>query len=118
MKEIRITLRSEDFAAASKSMIDLGLKFRVEPVVVEKTIAREPSASPPREVRRRTTRVPRRGSASKQARGADREATGADRLRAMVERNRLAPGRPADEAQSGPGEAGLDADTEPPAGGG
>lgn len=40
MKAIRITFKSEDFAAVSKSLIDLNVKFQVETVEDKQTASR------------------------------------------------------------------------------
>ena len=37
MKEIRVTFRGEDFAAVSRSMIDSGVRFQVEPSSADMT---------------------------------------------------------------------------------
>lgn len=101
MKDIRITLRGEDFAAVSQSMIKLGVAFQVEPVEIEEDApAAMPAAPRVRPVKKKPARSKSSGGSSKAAspaRSGGGEASGADRLRAMVERNRLVTSRPAEE---------------------
>lgn len=111
MRDIRITLRGEDFAAVSQSMIKLGVTFQVEPVEIEEASPAVGVVAPPRSkpAKRKATRTKPSGTAAKPAatRATGNDATGADRLRAMVERNRLASSRPAEsETNTETGEAG------------
>jgi hypothetical protein len=104
MKEIRITFRSEDFAAVSKSMIDLGVSFQVEPVEPAEDEGPRSQAPRGRPGRRKGGRTARSGAAAEPVetgRPAGRESSGADRLRAMVERNRAAAGRATGEGEGG-----------------
>jgi hypothetical protein len=103
MKEIRITFRGEDFAAVSKSMIDLGVRFQVEPVERGNDVAVPARAvHPPATLRRRqgkrrsakTVGKPGTadGASSENTMGDGAPGSGAARLRARVERNRAAAG--------------------------
>lgn len=110
MREIRITIRNEDFAAVSASLVKLGVGFQVEPVeAVEPSVA--PGAPPPvtrrRQVKRKSTKTTRRSAALEPERVGD--LTGAARLRAMAERNRAAAGGEAREGE-GNGQPGADRD--------
>lgn len=106
MKEIRITFRSEDFAAVSQSMLKLGVTFQVEPIEdEEEQPVRATPAAPPkrRQAKRKSGRAARVAAASADT---TRDGSGAARLRAIVERNRstgerpsvdtIEPGQPAD----------------------
>lgn len=118
MKEIRITLRSEDFAAVSKSMIDLGVSFQVEPVEADADEVAPGSASVPRRRpgKRKASRSGRHSGASEGSGSSQlAEGSGAARLRAMVERNRAAAGRPGGEGRETGGEGnGIPGATAPP----
>jgi hypothetical protein len=89
MKDVRITISGRDFPAVSKSMVDLGVGFQVEPV---ETVEREAESSAPAVPRRRQgkRKATRMRGASAPERAAARESPGAVRLRAMAERNRAA----------------------------
>lgn len=95
MKEVRITFASDDFAAVTRHMVDLGIRFNVEPLDEDESAgpATQPSR-PPRPEKSKGPKTKRRAPAP-----AD-DPAGA-KLRAMVERNR-AVARPADQP---PGEA-------------
>ena len=90
MKEIRITFRNEDFSAVSRSLIDLGVIFQVEPLdegnILPADGRNERGSTNPRPglTRKRPTKVAKTTAAQ--------GATGAGRLRAMAERNRNAQG--------------------------
>ena len=66
MKEIRITIRGEDFAAVSASLVKLGVGFQVEPVEAAETgVAPAAPQSPRRrQVKRKSTNddAPERGA--------------------------------------------------------
>lgn len=96
MKEIRITFGSEDFAAVTKHMIDLGVLFQVEPLGSDEG---EGASHPPAAPRRRETKR-KQGKGGRQSGIAEpeRESAAAARLRAMAERNRAASGRSVDDA--------------------
>jgi hypothetical protein len=117
MREIRITIRSEDFPAVSSSLVKLGVGFQVEPVeVAEASIA--PGAPPPavrrRQVKRKSTKTTRRSGALEAERVGD--LTGAARLRAMAERNRATTGSPGYGLREGEdtGMPGADRDADTP----
>ena len=119
MKEIRITFSGEDFAAVSKSMIDLGVSFQVEPVEpADEAAPSSPAAPRRRQGKRKPAKPGRQGGSSEGGdadRLADREGSGAAKLRAMVERNRAGAGRSAgDRESSGEGNGTPAADTMPP----
>ena len=100
MKDVRITLRGEDFPAVSRTMIDLGIRFQVEPLADDDDDAVIPAAAPKRSAAKRKPqakggRTPTQPASAGGERGQD--ASGAARLRAMVERNRAAVVRPEGE---------------------
>ena len=99
MKEVRITLRSDDFAAVTRHMIDIGVRFRVEPVE-EGRATTPPSAAPAAPSRRVGKKKPAKG-ARRGSGEAERESAAAARLRAMAERNRAASGRTDEGAEAG-----------------
>ena len=109
MREIRITIRNEDFAAVSASLVKLGVGFQVEPVeAVETDVAPGAPPSPRRrQVKRKSTKTTRRSAALEPERVGD--LTGAARLRAMAERNRAAAGGEMREGE-GNGQPGADRD--------
>jgi hypothetical protein len=94
MREIRVTLKAEDFGMVSQALIGLGVGFRVEPAdeAPAETATAHPDAPP----------VLKRRAAKKAARPARRPQrgetllTGADRLRSALVR------KPADLAPAGP----------------
>jgi hypothetical protein len=111
MKDVRITLRGEDFAAVSQSMVDMGVRFQVEPLAGEDEDAVATAAAPKRAAAKRKPQARSARSTAQSASAAGergQEASGAARLRAMVERNRAAVQRPAGEP--GEGDAGSPAD--------
>jgi len=111
MKDVRITISGRDFPAVSKSMVDLGIGFQVEPV---ETVEREAVSSAPAVPRRRQSKrkaTKTRGAAAP-ARAADRESPGAARLRAMAERNRAAAAGSGGDAQAGGSGGVFGAETE------
>lgn len=100
MKEVRITFASDDFAAVTRHMVDLGIRFNVEPLDVEESSGTAPQPSrPPRAEKTKGAKAKRRGAAPADD---SRDAAGA-KLRAMVERNRAAarPDQPSGEAATG-----------------
>lgn len=114
MKEIRITIRNEDFATVSASLVKLGVGFQVEPVETAETSV-APGAPPAprrRQVKRKSTKTTRRSGALEPERVGD--LTGAARLRAMAERNRAA-GSPGGEMREGEGNGQPGADRDRPA---
>ena len=100
MKDVRITISGRDFPAVSKSMVDLGVGFQVEPV---EAVEREAVSSAPAVPRRRQSKrkATKTRDASAPERLAARESPGAARLRAMAERNRAAAGGSSGDAQGG-----------------
>ena len=111
MKDVRITISGRDFPAVSKSMVDLGIGFQVEPV---ETVEREAVSSAPAVPRRRQSKrkaTKTRGAATPE-RAADRESPGAARLRAMAERNRAAAAGSGGDAQAGGSGGVFGAETE------
>jgi hypothetical protein len=101
MKEVRITFASDDFAAVTRHMVDLGIRFNVEPLDAEESSGAAPQPlRPPRAEKTKGAKAKRRGAAPDDS----RDAAGA-KLRAMVERNRAA-ARPADQP-SGEAATGL-----------
>jgi hypothetical protein len=100
MKEIRLTFRADDFAAASQALIGLGIGFRVEPAeeAPAETAAAHPETPPvlKRRAAKKAAKLPK-----KPPRG-ETLLTGADRLRSALVRKPgdLAPaGPPADAAE-------------------
>jgi hypothetical protein len=98
VKEIRITFKDEDFVAVSRSLVDLGVVFNVEPLEDGPT----PATSD-----RRAARGPggRPSQARKQAPKTSAKTipstlSGAGRLREMAERNRAASGEREQEGQT------------------
>ena len=90
MKDIRITFRDEDFSAVSRSLVDLGVVFHVEPMVggLSPTIhdvrtERGSTAARPGQAKKRQAKAVARTVAGP---------SGAGRLREMAERNRVAAG--------------------------
>ena len=96
MREIRITVRGEDFAAVSEKIVALGVTFQVEPLGGEEEAPRP--AAPPRATAGK--KKPAKKAAPERVPGpvSGGAAEAAARLRAMAERNRAAGTRPADEA--------------------
>jgi hypothetical protein len=93
MSEIRITFRNEDFTAVSRSLIDLGVVFKVEPREGGPTLGiaggrseSDPSAARPRQTKKRQAKMVARTDSSTQG------VSGVGRLREMAERNRAASG--------------------------
>ena len=107
MRDIRITVRGEDFAAVSEKIVALGVTFQVEPLGGEDE-AQRPAAPPRAAVGKKK---PGRKSAPERSPGptGGGAAEAAARLRAMAERNRAAGGRPAEE----PGDATKSSPFEP-----
>jgi hypothetical protein len=104
MKDVRITISGRDFPAVSKSMVDLGVAFQVEPVEPdEREVESGPPAAPRRRQGKRKTTRSRRSSGSTPEGAAARESPGAARLRAMAERNRAAATGPGGDVQAGEG---------------
>lgn len=101
MKEVRITLGSDDFAAVTKHMIELGVRFQVEPISTDDDAA--VLGATPAQRRRETKSKP--AKAARRSAAAEPESPAAARLRAMAERNRAASGRSGDDARE-PGEGG------------
>ena len=111
MKEIRITFKGEDFAAVSRSLIDLGIIFQVEPVDggldLSLSDGRTDHASTTVRQRKTKRRFAKTVAKTGTARGAGLESAKADsasgsagaRLRALVERNRATSGRTAAESE-------------------
>lgn len=91
MKEIRITFGEQAFAAVSKSLIDLGVYFRVEPLeggdAVASPAARSEATANSARSRQSKTR-PTKGGGAKGASSVQ----GAERLREIAERNRAGSG--------------------------
>ena len=93
MKEIRVTFRNEDFAAVSRSLVDLGIVFQVEPFDGADAVVAS---------RGRPERIPiapragqTKGGRPKPAAKTSTVATsapGARRLRDIAERNRVSSG--------------------------
>jgi hypothetical protein len=111
MKEIRITFKGEDFVAVSRSLIDLGVTFQVQPVEGAQAVAVpdgravHPSATVrSRPTKRRSSKTIARprtaGAGAADARG--NHVSGAGRLRAIVERNRRGSGEPESKAGESP----------------
>jgi hypothetical protein len=96
MKEIRITFREEDFAAVSRSMIDLGVVFHVEPIegdhgsVPSGGRTHQPSAT--RQTKRQTGKAGPKAAGPESAKRDSASGSGAARLRAIVERNQATSG--------------------------
>lgn len=109
MKEIRITIRSDDFAAVSASMVRLGVGFQVEPVEAVDTAGVPDVPVPPkrRQVKRKSTKTTRRSGVAQTDRVGS-ELSGAARLRAMAERNRVAAGGGEAHEEAGNGLPGAD----------
>jgi hypothetical protein len=97
MRDIRITVRGEDFAAVSEKLIALGVTFQVEPVGDEAEAGTARAQSPARAGT--TKKKPAKKQAAERSPGPNTSgaAEAAARLRAMAERNRAAGGRPAEE---------------------
>ena len=106
MKGIRITFRGEDFVAVSKSLVDLGVIFQVEPVeggdqVPISTRRTQHPTTIQRGAQRKQRSAKIVGKAGTAERGgpqhirsdAGSASDAAGRLRAMAERNRAATGR-------------------------
>ena len=85
MKEIRITFRNEDFSAVSRSLIDLGVIFQVEPLEEGNILPADGRSNARPSLTKRPTKTVAKTTAAQGA-------TGAGRLRAMAERNRNAIG--------------------------
>jgi hypothetical protein len=90
VKEIRITFKDEDFVAVSRSLVDLGVVFNVEPLEGESA----PATSDRRAARGASGRPSqaRKQAAKTGAKAMPSSLSGAGRLREMAERNRAASG--------------------------
>lgn len=95
MRDIRITVRGEDFAAVSERIVALGVTFTVEPLGGVDEAQRPPAASRATAPKKKPGRKPAPERAQGPVSGGAAEA--AARLRAMAERNRAAGTRPAEE---------------------
>ncbi len=110
MKEIRITFAGEDFAAVTQHMIELGVRFRVEPLSDDEEADAGAPVPRRREARQqKPAKAGKRGPSSRP----EPETAAAARLRAMAERNRAASGRPADDQRDPGGANGLPSATSP-----
>jgi hypothetical protein len=92
MKEIRITFGDEAFAAVSKSLIDLGVIFQVEPLEsgdkAAASVTRTESATSTTRSRQSKNRSPKTGPKGTPA----AQGVGAKGLREIVARNRASSG--------------------------
>ena len=113
MKDVRITISGRDFPAVSKSMVDLGVGFQVEPVetVEREAVSNAPAVPRRRQSKRKATKA-RGASAPERGGAAARESPGAARLRAMAERNRAAAAGSGGDAQAGESGGVFGAETE------
>lgn len=93
MKEIRITFRDEDFTAVSRSLINLGVIFQVEPLGGGETTLVSDGRS------ERGSSTARANQIKKGPTKAGTATQGAGRLRAIVERNRAASGEREQESE-------------------
>ncbi len=95
MRDIRITVRGEDFPAVSEKMIALGVAFQVEPLGGDEETQRPAATARPVAARKKPAK--KAGAERGSAPSGNGPAEAAARLRAMAERNRAAGTRPADE---------------------
>ncbi len=98
MREIRITLRGDDFLAVSEKLVAMGVTFHVEPVGAPEAGSKpqpSPRAGPSRK------KAGRRSASEREPAATGGAAEAAARLRAMAERNRAAGARESDTAGDG-----------------
>lgn len=87
MKEIRLTVRADDFVAISQILVDRGVGFRVEPIIAtEPEVAPRRASAPPKAKARKPAKKVGRGGAKRGAKTDDLLGTGADRLREAIAR--------------------------------
>jgi hypothetical protein len=90
MKEIRITFRDEDFTAVSRSLIELGVIFQVEPLEGGSPADRGPIATRATQAKKPLAKKVTKPGALP---------SGAGALRAIAERNRTISGERQPEGQ-------------------
>jgi hypothetical protein len=109
MRDIRITVRGEDFPAVSEKMIALGVAFQVEPLGGDDETQRP--AAVPRAAAAKKKPAKKAAAERGSAPSGGGAAEAAARLRAMAERNRAAGTRPADEPAETPRSAPFDTES-------
>jgi hypothetical protein len=105
MREIRITLRGDDFLAVSEKLVAMGVTFHVEPVGAPEA-GSKPQPSPRTGPSRK--KAGRRSASEREPAATGGAAEAAARLRAMAERNRAAGARESDTAGDGSRQASDD----------
>lgn len=92
MKEIRITFRDEDFTAVSRSLIELGVIFQVEPLDGSPADRGPTVARSTQQKKSPAKKVTKPGAVP----------SGAGALRAIAERNRTISGEPEGQGKAHP----------------
>ena len=100
MKEIRITFRDEDFTAVSRSLVDLGVVFHVEPLEGGPTPALSDGRTARGSITGRPSQTKKQTKTAAKTAPSTQGVSGAGRLREMAERNRAASGDREQEAES------------------
>jgi hypothetical protein len=94
MREIRITIRGEDFAAVSEKLVGIGVTFQVEPLEGEEQSGTARATASPRAATPKKKTAKKLAATERSSAVSGGAAEAAARLRAMAERNRAAGARP------------------------